>query len=176
MCCLDRESYRLLTDITIISVILVVLGVPGKVLVEVHVEERLFLLGSLVEVGEDHGGASDPVKAAFFHTSCPVVGSILGIDDHQDVLDELVLLLAEDVGEVGPLLRAAVHGRLEVQPGGGEPVAGGVVEVPALLAARVGRHQLPLLQHQLVGQGRKLSSRSKAADCVESDQDGRHCH
>ena len=68
MCCLDRESYRLLTDITIISVILVVLGVPGKVLVEVHVEERLFLLGSLVEVGEGHGGASDPVKAAFFHT------------------------------------------------------------------------------------------------------------
>ena len=135
-------------------------------------EERLFLLGSLVEVGEGHRGASDPVKAAFLHTSCPVVGSILGID----VLDELVLLLAEDVGEVGSLLRAAIHGRLEVQPGGGEPVAGGVVEVPALLAARVGRHQPPLLQHQLVGQGRKLSSWLKAADCVESDHDGRHCY
>ena len=67
----------------------------------------------------------------FGHTSCPVVGPILGVDHHRDVLDEAVFLLAEDVGEVGSLLSTAVHGLTEVHPGGGEPVAGGVVVVPA---------------------------------------------
>ena len=94
----------------------------------------------------------------FGHTSCPVVGPILGVDHHQNALGEPVFLLAEDVGEVGPLLSTAVHGRIEVHPGGGEPVAGGVIVVQAVLVARVGRHQPPLLQHQLVGQGRELSS------------------
>ena len=40
----------------------------------------------------------------FGHTSCPALGPILGVDHHRDVLDEAVFLLAEDVGEVGPLL------------------------------------------------------------------------
>ena len=118
----------------------------AKSLVEVHVDE----LVELVEVGEDHGGASDPVKAAFFHTSCPVVGSILGIDHHQDVLDELVLLLVKDDGEVGALFRAAVHGGLKVESGGGEPAAAGVVVMPAFQAGWVRRHKPSLLQHQLL--------------------------
>ena len=60
----------------------------AKSLVEVHVDE---LVRSLVEVGEDHGGARDPVEAMWFgHTSCPVVGPILGVDHHRDVLDEPV--------------------------------------------------------------------------------------
>ena len=89
----------------------------------------------------------------FGHTSCPVVGPILEVNHHQHSTCPL-----EDVGEVGRLLSTAVHGRIEVHPGGGEPVAGGVVVVQAVLVARVGRHQPPLLQHQLVGQGRELSS------------------
>ena len=122
-------------------------------MVEVHVDELVELVRSLVEVG------GDPVEAMWFgHTSCPALGPILGVDHHRDVLDEAVFLLAEDVGEVGSLLSTAVHGLTEVHPGGGEPVAGGVVVVQALLVARVGRHQSPLLQHQLVRQGRQLSS------------------
>ena len=59
----------------------------------------------------------------------------------EDVLDELVLLPIKDVSEVGALLSAALHGGLEVEPGGGEPVPAGVVEVPVFLAGRVRRHQ-----------------------------------
>ena len=112
------ESYGLLTDVPIISIVLVILGVPGKVLVIVHVEEGFSFLGSLVEIGEGHGGASDPVETPFLHPSCPVVRPVLWVDHHQDVLDELVLLLVEDVDEIGALLSAAVHGRLKVEPGG----------------------------------------------------------
>ena len=67
-----KQSHRLLADIPIVSIVLVILGVPGKVLVIVHVEERLPFLGSLVEVGEGHGGACDPVETSLLHTSCPV--------------------------------------------------------------------------------------------------------
>ena len=148
----SKQSHRLLADIPIVSIVLVILGVPGKVLVIVHVEERFPFLGSLVEVGEGHGGARDPVEPPLLNASCPVVRPILWVDHHQDVLDELVLLLVEDVGEVGALSSAAVHGGLKVEPRGGEPVAAGVVVVPALLAGRVRRHQPPLLQHQLLGQ------------------------
>ena len=56
------DSYRLLADIPIVSILLVILGVLGKVLVKVHMEERFPSLGFLVEVGEGHGGACDPVK------------------------------------------------------------------------------------------------------------------
>ena len=52
----------------------------------------------------------------FGHTSCPVVGPILGVDHHQNALGEPGFLLAEDVGEVGPLLSTAVHGRIKVHP------------------------------------------------------------
>ena len=130
----NTESHRLLADISIVSVVLVILGVPGKVLVIVHVEERFPSLGTLVEVGEGHCSACDPVKTALLHTSCPVVCPVLGVDHHQDVFDELVLLLVEDVSEVGALLSAAVHGGLKVEPGRGEPVAAGVVVMPTLLA------------------------------------------
>ena len=49
-----------------------------------------------------------------------------------------VLLLVEDVSEVGTLFSTAVHDRLKVEPGAGEPIAAGVVVVPALLTGWVG--------------------------------------
>ena len=78
------------------------------------------------------------------------ITSLLWVDHYQDVLDELVLILVEDVSKVGALLSAAVHGGLKVESGGGEPVAAGVVVMPAFQAGWVRRHKPSLLQHQLL--------------------------
>ena len=151
----------LFADEAVVLIIAVILGVPPEVVIKVHVKEGLALrLLVILPVGEAHHLPSEPVDLLVpvdVHGTQPVVGPVLGVDHHQDVLEERVLLLAEDVSEVGPLLRAAVHGRLKVEPCGGEPVAAGVVVVPALLTGWVGWHKSSLLQHQLLGQRGELS-------------------
>ena len=95
-------------------------------------KESFPFIGSLVEVGEGHGGSRDPLESPLLNAPRPVVRPILWVDQHQDVLDEVVLILVEDVREVAALISAAVHGGFEVEPGVGEPVAAGVVPVPII--------------------------------------------
>ena len=94
----------LLADEPIVLVVGIVLGVPLELGVEVHVE--VGVAGGLLvvlEVGEGHGLPRDPLQPLVpvcVEAAQPVVSPVLGVDDSQDALDEIILRCVEDVSQV----------------------------------------------------------------------------
>ena len=104
---------NLLTDEPVVLVIGIVLGVPLELCVEVHVEVgQARRLVFVLEVGEVHGLAGHQVNAlvpVVVQATDEVVGAVLRVDRVEHALDEVVLVVVEDVSEVGPNLVAGAY-------------------------------------------------------------------
>ena len=104
---------NLLADESIVLVVVIVLGVPLEPVIIVHVKvgltRRLIIV---LEVSEVHGHASHPLKTlvpVVVKATDEVVGAIPWVDRVEHTLDEVVLVVVEDVSEIGSSLVARAY-------------------------------------------------------------------
>ena len=106
----------LLADESVVLVIVIVLGVPLEPVIIVHVKVGLTCrLIIVLKVGEVHGHAGHPLKTlvpVVVQATDEVVGAVPWVDRVEHALDEVVLVVVEDISEIGSHLGAGAYSKI----------------------------------------------------------------